>query len=249
MKFSIKSKSVEHCGEIEGIEGDYCISVCYDGQDHIYLINGVNALYIAYHSIKKKYHPINIASFSACHDSNGTFYIYDQNHKRFIKYNVEEREVTELNAIPSKNDNALLMYHRESSISSFIYSFGGAKYGNFKYSIEEEQWEPFLKDDKYDRYVLSNATIEKFNHRWHRDLRGSIITRFYRRNNKKYINRNRYSRRKSNEKDWPVSSTLSYALSSIYLTHDKKCLLVGAMNSSIQLLEKNCYSKIYEFVV
>ncbi|EFA82450.1 hypothetical protein PPL_04875 [Heterostelium album PN500] len=36
----MKSKSIEHIGDIEGINGDNCISVCYDGQDHIYLVNG-----------------------------------------------------------------------------------------------------------------------------------------------------------------------------------------------------------------
>ncbi|EFA82078.1 hypothetical protein PPL_04983 [Heterostelium album PN500] len=39
---SAKSKSIEHIGDIEGINGDYDISVCYDGQDHIYLVNGLN---------------------------------------------------------------------------------------------------------------------------------------------------------------------------------------------------------------
>ncbi|EFA82081.1 hypothetical protein PPL_04986 [Heterostelium album PN500] len=42
IKISMKSKSIEHIGDIEGIEGDYFISVCYDGQDHIYLVNGAN---------------------------------------------------------------------------------------------------------------------------------------------------------------------------------------------------------------
>ncbi|EFA74618.1 hypothetical protein PPL_11586 [Heterostelium album PN500] len=40
MKFSIKSKSIEHIGNIEGIDGDCRISASYDGQDHIYLVNG-----------------------------------------------------------------------------------------------------------------------------------------------------------------------------------------------------------------
>ncbi|EFA82439.1 hypothetical protein PPL_04864 [Heterostelium album PN500] len=37
----MKSKSIEHIGDIEGIKGDTNISVCYDGQDHIYLVNGI----------------------------------------------------------------------------------------------------------------------------------------------------------------------------------------------------------------
>ncbi|EFA78839.1 WD40 repeat-containing protein [Heterostelium album PN500] len=40
---------------------------------------------------------------------------------------------------------------------------------------------------------------------------------------------------------------LNHALSSIYLTHDKKCLLVGAMNSSIQLLEKKTGDLLNDF--
>ncbi|EFA82105.1 hypothetical protein PPL_05010 [Heterostelium album PN500] len=42
IKISMKSKSVEHIGDMRGIKGDSNISVCYDGQDHIYLVNGVN---------------------------------------------------------------------------------------------------------------------------------------------------------------------------------------------------------------
>ncbi|EFA82028.1 hypothetical protein PPL_04933 [Heterostelium album PN500] len=42
IKISMKSKSIEHIGDIEGIKGDQLISVCYDGQDHIYLVNGYN---------------------------------------------------------------------------------------------------------------------------------------------------------------------------------------------------------------
>ncbi|EFA75047.1 hypothetical protein PPL_11732 [Heterostelium album PN500] len=40
LKISIKSKSIEHIGDYEGIRIDSCISVCYDGQDYIYLVNG-----------------------------------------------------------------------------------------------------------------------------------------------------------------------------------------------------------------
>ncbi|EFA82420.1 hypothetical protein PPL_04845 [Heterostelium album PN500] len=39
---SAKSKSIEHIGNIEGIKGDSHITVCYDGKDHIYLVNGAN---------------------------------------------------------------------------------------------------------------------------------------------------------------------------------------------------------------
>ncbi|EFA82473.1 hypothetical protein PPL_04898 [Heterostelium album PN500] len=38
----MKSKSIEYIGDFKGIKGDYHISVCYDGQDHIYLVNGYN---------------------------------------------------------------------------------------------------------------------------------------------------------------------------------------------------------------
>ncbi|EFA82461.1 hypothetical protein PPL_04886 [Heterostelium album PN500] len=36
-----KSKSIEHIGDIKVIKGDSNMSVCYDGQDHIYLVNGL----------------------------------------------------------------------------------------------------------------------------------------------------------------------------------------------------------------
>ncbi|EFA79184.1 DUF214 family protein [Heterostelium album PN500] len=46
MKLSLKSKTIEHIGDIEGIQGDYLISACYDFKDHmIYLVNGMDSNY------------------------------------------------------------------------------------------------------------------------------------------------------------------------------------------------------------
>ncbi|EFA77598.1 hypothetical protein PPL_12204 [Heterostelium album PN500] len=209
MKFSIKSKSIEHIGNIEGIYGDYFISVCYDGKDHIYLVNGARIKnridrfniktmqFERYHRLPDEYghqvstmifkgslysvpyngnkmiqfdltnrtienHQIDIVPYSACHDNNGNFFICDINNRRFIKYNVETKQTFNLKFTPTKNPNgyAYLMYHRESSTSSFIYSFGGASYGNFKYSIEDNQSEPILEDDKFERYWWAVTSIK-----------------------------------------------------------------------------------------
>ncbi|EFA82113.1 hypothetical protein PPL_05018 [Heterostelium album PN500] len=52
IKISMKSKSIEHIGDIKGIRGDIYISVCYDGQDHIYLVNGYDIRRIDRFNIK-----------------------------------------------------------------------------------------------------------------------------------------------------------------------------------------------------
>ncbi|EFA77611.1 hypothetical protein PPL_12217 [Heterostelium album PN500] len=209
MKFSIKSKSIEHIGNIEGIYADYNISVCYDGKDHIYLVNGYNIKnridrfniktmqFERYHRLPDEYgqqvstmifkgslysvtyngnkmiqfdltnrtienHQIDITAYSACHDNNGNFFICDVINKRFIKYNVETKQTVNLKFTPTEHPKgyAYLMYHRESSTSSFIYSFAGASFGNFKYSIEDNQSEPILEDDKFERCWCAATSIK-----------------------------------------------------------------------------------------
>ncbi|EFA77596.1 hypothetical protein PPL_12202 [Heterostelium album PN500] len=208
MKFSIKSKSIEHIGNIEGIDGDYHISVCYDGQDHIYLVNGnkiknridrfniKTMQFERYHRLPDEYgqqastmifkgslysvtcdgnkmiqfdltnrtienHQIDISAFTACHDNNGNFFICNCINKRFIKYNVETKQTVNLKFTPKNQYGyAYLMYHRESSTSSFIYSFAGKTFGNFKYSIEDDQSEPILEDDKFERYWCAATSIK-----------------------------------------------------------------------------------------
>ncbi|EFA86089.1 hypothetical protein PPL_01326 [Heterostelium album PN500] len=212
MKFSIKTKSIEHIGEIEGEDHCFYKSVCYDGLDHIYLISGrefsesdqtysarmdrlnINTMKIErcpdlpelcgyqvssmiyngqLYSLSMKnswlyqydlatskalpeYYNY-IKAFSACHDNNGNFYIFDEEEKRFARFNVETKEVTELSFV--EPHDAYLMYHRESPTSSFIYSMGG-NHGNFKYSIEENRSEPFYPNDKLDRICCASAVIK-----------------------------------------------------------------------------------------
>ncbi|EFA82390.1 hypothetical protein PPL_04815 [Heterostelium album PN500] len=48
-------------------------------------------------------HQIDISPWSACHDNNGNFFILDSTNKRFIKYNVETKQIINLNAIPLTN--------------------------------------------------------------------------------------------------------------------------------------------------
>ncbi|EFA78793.1 hypothetical protein PPL_08256 [Heterostelium album PN500] len=204
MKFSIKSKSIEHIGDIEGIEGDYYISVCYDGQDHIYLVNGcynnridrfnINTMrFERYYQLSDEYgeqvstmifkgslysipygqtnmikfdlanktitnhHQIYHEPYTACHDNNGNFFIYNYHNNQVIKYNVEAQQIINLNPIPTKKEGVYLMYHRESSTSSFLYLFSGV--GNYKYSIEKDKWKSFLKDDKCLRAWCASTTI------------------------------------------------------------------------------------------
>ncbi|EFA78813.1 hypothetical protein PPL_08277 [Heterostelium album PN500] len=78
-----------------------------------------------------------IRPISACNDNNGNIFIYDIENKRFIKYDVETKQS--------------ILFLIVSSISSYIYSLIGVDSGNFKYSIEDNQWETFFRDDKLER--------------------------------------------------------------------------------------------------
>ncbi|EFA78730.1 hypothetical protein PPL_08191 [Heterostelium album PN500] len=205
-KFSIVSKSFEHIGEMEGIEGDRLISVCYDGQDHIYLVNGISSHRIDRFNIntlkfeKWIYHnqitggehlstmifkgtlysissgkrsiveislsdrvsssrELDIKPYTACHDNLGNFYIHSKEENRFIKYNVETKKITNLSPIPAKNSEVFLKFHRFSAKISHIFSFGGVEYGNFKYSIEDNQSEQIFQDDREQRQWCGSASI------------------------------------------------------------------------------------------
>ncbi|EFA84306.1 hypothetical protein PPL_03383 [Heterostelium album PN500] len=209
IKISIQSKSVEYDFIEDIIRGDSNISVCYDGQDHIYLVNGWNIdnridrfniktkKFESYHQLPEGYltqvssmifkgslysvsfnqnkifqfdltsrtisdHQIdNILPSSACHDNNGNFFILDTTHKRFIQYNVETKQTNDLNSIPHLEGTlSFVMYHRESPTSSYIYSFGSSNDCNFKYSIESNQCEPFLRDIKnHNREWCASTSI------------------------------------------------------------------------------------------
>ncbi|EFA75838.1 hypothetical protein PPL_10893 [Heterostelium album PN500] len=103
-------------------------------------------------------HKTNIVAFTACHDSNGNFYIHTVD--QFIKLNVETKQQTRLTPL---HTNAFLVYHRASSTSSYIYSFGGEK-GNFRYPIDQDQtkqpkWEQFFQDDRKDRSWCGSASV------------------------------------------------------------------------------------------
>ncbi|EFA79819.1 hypothetical protein PPL_06638 [Heterostelium album PN500] len=208
MKFSMRSRSFEIIGDIEGIDGGFSISACYDGRDHIYLLNGANqrgkidrfniqtmkferyhilpeghgqrssmifkgSLYSINYDTNKMlqlnmvnreitYHLIDIKSYSACNDNNGNFYISDcpkrsDDIKRFVKFNVERKRSVDLNPIPISND--ILMYHRESQTSSYVYSITGTEHGNFKYSIETNQYVPFFQQDEFKRVWCPSTSI------------------------------------------------------------------------------------------
>ncbi|EFA76864.1 hypothetical protein PPL_09616 [Heterostelium album PN500] len=201
LKFSVKSKSIAHIGDIEVINCGLHTSVCYDGLDHIYLVDYTNridrfniktmkferyqlipdgykqqvstmiykgSLYSVSYTQKKLFqldlangtiidHQINIVPYTACHDNNGNFFIYSIN--RLTKYNVESRQSINLEPITTKSVGVFLMYHQESSTSSFIYSFGGVDFGNYRYSIESNNWEPFLQYDKLGRNWTPSVSV------------------------------------------------------------------------------------------
>ncbi|EFA78833.1 hypothetical protein PPL_08297 [Heterostelium album PN500] len=183
-QFSMKSKSIEQSGEMKGIDGDVYISnrsiqhqdkavreilsvirrlwkqVCsmiYKGS--LYSVPMEKDVF-EFNLVKKNItiHKIGMKPFSACHDNNGNLYIHSKDN-RFIKYNIERSQITNLNPIPGKHGVVYLLYHQASPTSSYIYSFGGATYGNFRYSIESNQSEPFMVGDKTDRVRCGSASI------------------------------------------------------------------------------------------
>ncbi|EFA78759.1 hypothetical protein PPL_08220 [Heterostelium album PN500] len=213
-KFSIQSKSIEYTGDIEGIEiGDY-VSICYDGKDYIYLVNGYEStsyniedrlnidrfnintmIFERYHQLSNHYKrqistmifnnnlyslafnnkrmlfkldltsqtvtdiEIDINTRTACYDDKGNFYIHSKHNNRFIRFNVETNQTTNLISLPEKEGDVFLMYHRMSPTSNYIYSFGGVDYGNFRYSIETDQIEPYHTDLPYHSYWYGSLSI------------------------------------------------------------------------------------------
>ncbi|EFA78722.1 hypothetical protein PPL_08183 [Heterostelium album PN500] len=204
IKFSVKSKNY-NVSKMEGVNPGSYISVCYDGQDHIYLANGDAKRIFRFNINTTKFEPyspeigdlrgrqvstmifqgklysipyssqtmfefdlttktklvhecLSFRTYTACHDSNGNFYIHSSDN-RFIRFNVETKGITKLTPIPAKEGSVYLLYHRESSTSSCIYSFGGAGYGNFRYSIETDTCQAFFKDDTHQRYWSGSASI------------------------------------------------------------------------------------------
>ncbi|EFA78649.1 hypothetical protein PPL_08104 [Heterostelium album PN500] len=204
-RFSLKSKSIDHVGDMDNYFADCFISVCYDGQDLIYLVNGSMMNRIDYFNVRtfqfdrlympkeilgqqlssmfykgKLYsvpllkkviaefdltsnqlmlkHPIVSCPMSACHDDNGNFFIHGSDGS-LVKFNVETKQTTKLNVKTGKADSVYLLYHRVSAAESFVYSFGGVDYGNFKYSIEQQQQQPYLIGDKHVRAMYGSVSF------------------------------------------------------------------------------------------
>ncbi|EFA76049.1 hypothetical protein PPL_10628 [Heterostelium album PN500] len=139
IKISTKSKSIEHIGEIEGIKGDYYISVCYDGQDHIYLVNGAHRKnridrfnihtmkFESYHHLLEGYDR-QISSmifkgslYSISYDQNKLFQ-FDLTNKTIIDHQID---IIPYSACHDNNGNFFIL---DSSNKQFI-----------KYNVETKQ--------------------------------------------------------------------------------------------------------------
>ncbi|EFA83372.1 hypothetical protein PPL_04165 [Heterostelium album PN500] len=139
IKISAKSKSIEHIGDIEGIKGDYFISVCYDGQDHIYLLNG--------HNIKNRIDRFNIKTmkFESYHQLpfgydrqvssmifKGSLYSISYDQNKLFEFDLTNRTITdhEIDIIPFSacHDNNGNFFILDRSNKRFI-----------KYNVETKQ--------------------------------------------------------------------------------------------------------------
>ncbi|EFA82087.1 hypothetical protein PPL_04992 [Heterostelium album PN500] len=161
LKISMKSKSIEHIGDIEGIKGDYLISVCYDGQDHIYLVNG--------HSTKNRIDRFNIKTmkFESYHQLpvgydrqvssmifKGSLYSISWNQKKMFQFDLTNRtiidhqiEITPWSGCHDNNGNFFILdiknkrfikYNVETkqTINLNDVPFANGKYIYVKYHLE-----------------------------------------------------------------------------------------------------------------
>ncbi|EFA82476.1 hypothetical protein PPL_04901 [Heterostelium album PN500] len=139
IKFSIRSKSIEHIGDIEGIKGDYLISVCYDGQDHIYLVNG-------YH-IKNRIDRFNIKTmkFESYHQLpvgygmqvssmifKGSLYSVSHNQNKMFQFDLTNRTITD-HQIDIKPSSAC----HDNNGNFFIFDMASKRF--IKYNVETKQ--------------------------------------------------------------------------------------------------------------
>ncbi|EFA82050.1 hypothetical protein PPL_04955 [Heterostelium album PN500] len=139
IKISIRSKSVEHIGDIEGIKGDSDISVCYDGQDHIYLVNGRNIKNrIDRFNIKtmkfESYHqlPFGYNNQASSMIFKGSLYSISCNQYKLFQFDLTNRTITDhqIDIIPlsSCHDNNGNFFILDVTNKRFI-----------KYNVETKQ--------------------------------------------------------------------------------------------------------------
>ncbi|EFA84014.1 hypothetical protein PPL_03087 [Heterostelium album PN500] len=216
-RFSTRTNSIEHTGEMVGVEGGFFISACYDGQDHIYLLGGKldsisyldridrfnirTSRFERYHQLgqvgtrtysfhykgliysvlwnQKNAHisifnPANKTNdqyqsnhlFSriraACSDQNGNLYMIPRDEHRFIRFNVETKQIDNLALSPFKTRHFLSAVYYKSAVdgADAIYFLGGSKYKNHKYSIEDNRWYTFLSNDPLERYDCGSVLFE-----------------------------------------------------------------------------------------
>ncbi|EFA83507.1 hypothetical protein PPL_02571 [Heterostelium album PN500] len=162
-RFSIKSKSIDMEGDIVGIEGGKDISVCFDGYENIYLLNGYkrSTLVISRFNL----HTMQFIS-AHCHDGNGKIYIHSDD-RRFFSINIDTKEIKQLKHLDLHFKNfCSMVYHQVDPSHSFIYLLGGKHYGNHRYSIESDKWQSVFKDSHSDRrtcgslfYSLNTTTF------------------------------------------------------------------------------------------
>ncbi|EFA79867.1 hypothetical protein PPL_06687 [Heterostelium album PN500] len=208
IRYSIADQSFQVIHD-QVLHSIYTVSVCYDGQDHIYLYDAgvfgnnnimrrfnirtlqfelycekVDAstyqiimchyngfLYImAERAFEMTIFNIKVKTYkkwksgqkfewiSGCTDHKGYIYLYNTDEK-FIRFSIQTKEIKYLN----NNNHSLtisimckpMIYHEISEVESYIYTIGG-DCGSARYSIEKDQWESILSDDKLKR---RSATI------------------------------------------------------------------------------------------
>ncbi|EFA79882.1 hypothetical protein PPL_06702 [Heterostelium album PN500] len=88
---------------------------------------------------------------SACTDHKGNIYLHS-NDDKFIRFNIQTKEIKYLNHCNITANRSLpMIYHEISEVESYFYITGGVC-GSARYSIEKDQWESILSDDKLKRY-------------------------------------------------------------------------------------------------
>ncbi|EFA82079.1 hypothetical protein PPL_04984 [Heterostelium album PN500] len=135
----MKSKSIKHKGDIEGIDGDYNISVCYDGQYHIYLVNGAkNNNRIDRFNIKtmkfESYHqlPVGYGHQVLSMIFKGSLYSVSYNQKKMFQFDLTNRTITDhqIDIIPFSGCH-------DNNGNFFILDWNNKRF--IKYNVETKQ--------------------------------------------------------------------------------------------------------------
>ncbi|EFA80386.1 hypothetical protein PPL_07220 [Heterostelium album PN500] len=162
-KYSVTQKSCEFKRHLKafGTEGPHIITIFHKGKLYSFSRNEKSIyIYDPSNNVLNKYEIDQLfdKTHMACTDGQGNIYLYSHD-KRFIKFDVAANKVTQLKPLEA-NVYYLSMVYRTSYLDSYIYILGGTKYGNHRYSIQDNIWDSSLDGFVGERWRCPSLVLD-----------------------------------------------------------------------------------------